>query len=191
MTKNRSHCGWHDASTLTNIQNSLVKQNGCNPLSLTIFLFRNFPLLQQILSEPGRNLHAGYPSCSSISFSLMMNFPFVDCQVFRFILYVCLGVPELGFGLEQVKPNWLIPLGAVVLLATKGQVSAGKTFAGTNVQLPVVNKNTNLKVGNVFLTDKSLRECSSGFFSQGMIVLSWWTQTELIESHSAPMICLH
>ena len=54
--------------------------------------------------------------------------------------------PELGFGLEQVKPNWLIPLGAVALLATKGKVSAGKTFAGTKVQIPVVNHDSNLKV---------------------------------------------
>ena len=56
------------------------------------------------------------------------------------------GVPELGFGLEQVKPSWLIPVGAAVLLATKGTVSGGKTFGGTRVEVPGINHDTTLKV---------------------------------------------
>ena len=59
---------------------------------------------------------------------------------------VALGVPELSFGLEQVRPKWLIAVGAVALLAAGQPISQSKTFAGTSLQTPVLKQNANLKV---------------------------------------------
>lgn len=52
------------------------------------------------------------------------------------------GVPELHFGFEQVKPPWLMAVGAVALLASNKTVTGGRTFGKTQVQLPVAHTNS-------------------------------------------------
>lgn len=65
------------------------------------------------------------------------------------------GVPELHFGFEQVKPPWLIALGAVALLANRKTVSGGRTFGKTDVHLPLMHKDS-LAQANLFLTSCSV-----------------------------------
>lgn len=64
---------------------------------------------------------------------------------------VCLeGVPELHFGFEQVKPTWLLAVGAVALLAGNKTVSGGRTFGKTNVHIPVVHQDSLAQVHKAF-----------------------------------------
>lgn len=49
-------------------------------------------------------------------------------------------------GLEQIRPSWLVPAGAVALLACGKSVTGSRTFAGTNLQLPVVSQESTIKV---------------------------------------------
>ena len=49
-------------------------------------------------------------------------------------------------GLEQVKPTWLVAVGAVALLAAGKSVTTSRTFGGTTVQIPVISQDSSLKV---------------------------------------------
>ena len=49
-------------------------------------------------------------------------------------------------GLEQVKPTWLMAVGAVALLAAGKSVTTSRTFGGTTVQIPVTGQDSSLKV---------------------------------------------
>jgi len=52
------------------------------------------------------------------------------------------GVPEVHFGFEQVKPPWLMAVGAAALLASGKTVSGSRTFGRTNLQLPKTHQDT-------------------------------------------------
>lgn len=62
------------------------------------------------------------------------------------------GVPEFVVGFEQIRPSWLVPVGAVGLLACGKPVAGARTFGGTNLQLPVVSEESTLKVLVVLTT---------------------------------------
>jgi hypothetical protein len=52
------------------------------------------------------------------------------------------GVPEVHFGFEQVRPPWLMAVGAVALLASGKTVSGGRTFGRTNLHVPKTHQDT-------------------------------------------------
>lgn len=52
------------------------------------------------------------------------------------------GVPELHFGFEQIRPHWMLAVGALALLAGNKTVSGGRTFGKTNVHIPVVHQDS-------------------------------------------------
>jgi len=56
------------------------------------------------------------------------------------------GVPEVHFGFEQVKPPWLMAVGAAALLASGKTVSGSRTFGRTNLQLPKTHQDTTAQV---------------------------------------------
>lgn len=55
------------------------------------------------------------------------------------------GVPELSVGLEQVRPTWLIGVGAVALLALGKPITHSRTFGGTSINLPGGSQNSKIK----------------------------------------------
>ena len=60
------------------------------------------------------------------------------------------GVPELHFGFEQVRPSWMLAVGALTLLAGNKTVSGGRAFGKTNVHIPVVHQDSLAQVCSSF-----------------------------------------